>query len=85
MDVVAARLPSAPAHYALFVLEGPGYRGQRLVQAIDGVAAGIVTLPKTMKKGTWAIGVEDLSQVTAGPGDSVQGQVLLDLGIFRVR
>lgn len=84
VNVVAARLPNSPAHYALFVLEGPGYRGQRLVQAVDGVAAGIVTLPKTMKKGTWAIGVEDLSQVTAGTGDSVQGDILLDLGIFKV-
>jgi hypothetical protein len=84
VDVVAGSLPSTLAHDALFVLQGPGYWGQRLVQAKDGIAGGIITLPRTMKSGTWAIGVEDLSEVTAGPGDSVQGQVLLDLGIFKV-
>jgi hypothetical protein len=84
VDVVAGSLPTTPTHDALFVLEGPGYWGQRLVQAKSGIADGIITLPRTMKSGTWAIGVEDLSQVTAGPGNSVQGQVLLDLGIFTV-
>ena len=84
MDVVAGSLPSTLTHDTLFVLEGPGYWGQRLVQAKEGIAGGTIILPRTMKNGTWAIGIEDLSQVTAGPGGSVQGEVLLDLGIFKV-
>ena len=84
IQVVAGDLSRVTSHDAIFILAGPAFRGQRLVQAESGIAAGTISLPAHMSPGTWAIGVEDLSAVTGGQGGAVSGQVLLDLGIFTV-
>jgi hypothetical protein len=84
IQVVAGDLSLVTSHDAIFILAGPAFRGQRLVQVESGIAAGTVSLPVHMSPGTWAIGVEDLSEVTGGQGGAVSGQVLLDLGIFTV-
>lgn len=80
--VAAGRLSSIARHSALFVLLGPGYRAQRLVAVRDGIAAGVVRLPASMAPGTWALGVEDLSELHVGSHHQVHGTVILDLGIF---
>lgn len=85
LTVAAGRLPDSRAHAALFVLLGPAYRAQRLVQVRHGVAAAAVTLPASIGSGTWALGVEDLSGVHAAAHHQVRGTVVLDLGIFQVR
>ena len=84
IQVVAGDLSRVTSHDAIFILAGPAFRGQRLVQVESGIAAGTISLPAHMSPGTWAIGVEDLSAVTGGQGGAVSGQVLLDLGIFTV-
>ena len=82
--VAAGRLGTATVHAALFVLLGPTYRAQRLVQVRYGVAAAGVTLPKSMASGTWALGAEDVSQLYPGAHHQVRGTALLDIGIFTI-
>lgn len=84
LTMVAGKLPLAPAHAALFVVQGPDYRAQRLVQVRLGIAAALVTLPGHMAPGTWALAAEDLSRLHLAPGGHVTGLVLLNLGIFTV-
>lgn len=77
--VAAAHLGTAPHHAALFILQGPDFRAERLVAEGDGVAAGVVTLPAHMTAGTWYFLVEDLSGVTA-TGTTDSGTVIVDVG-----
>jgi hypothetical protein len=71
-------------HNALFILQGPGLRAQRVVQVTSGLAAGVVHLPYTLSHGNWALGAEDLSRIQVIPRHKPTGMVLLDLAIFSV-
>jgi hypothetical protein len=84
VTVAAGRLGTARVHAALFILQGPSYRAERLVQVRYGVAAAAVSLPRAMARGLWALGVEDLSGLHSVSHDQVSGIALLDLGIFSV-
>jgi hypothetical protein len=84
ITVVAPNLPSRPAHDALFILQGPGYRGERLVQVRSGVAAALIRLPTTVSTGTWVLASEDLSGLVISSQNQLSGDVVLDLGIFDV-
>jgi hypothetical protein len=83
ITVVAADLVASSAHDALFILQGPGGRSQRLVQVSSGVAAGLVTLPTHLEAGTWALAVQDISGVHLMNGRPT-GTVLLDLAVFTI-
>ncbi len=84
VTVAGGDLPATPPHDALFVLQGPADRYERLVQVRYGVAVGEVHLPSTMASGSWAIAVEDGSQIHATSSRVVAGTDLVDLGIFKV-
>lgn len=83
LTVAAGDLPAFP-HDVEFILQGPALRAQRLVRAIDGVAIGTVTLPRSLSPGTWALAAEDLSGVRATGKSRPTGTVLLDLTIFKI-
>jgi hypothetical protein len=83
ITVVAADLAVSSAHDALFILQGPGGRSQRLVQISSGVAVGLVTLPSHLAAGTWALAVQDISGVHLINGRPT-GKVLLDLAVFTI-
>jgi hypothetical protein len=83
--VAAAHLAPGAAHPVLFVLEGPGYRGEHLVDAADGVAAGVVHLPATMSAGTWYLVVEDQSQLTPTAAGGLTGSAVVALGVLTVK
>lgn len=83
LTVAAAVLPTFP-HDVVFILDGPGFRAQRLVRVVHGVAAGTITLPRLLKPGTWALGAEDLSGLHVTRSRRVTGTVLLDLTIFTI-
>jgi hypothetical protein len=77
--VAATHLGISPPHHdALFILQGPGGRYQRLVAVGGQVAAGVVTLPATLQAGSWIIAVEDLSQLGS------EGRVLVDIAELSV-
>jgi len=65
--VAAAQLGAAP-HDVLFILQGPGGRWQRLVQAWQDVSVAVVTLPSRLAHGTWALAVEDDSGIVFAAG-----------------
>lgn len=84
ITVAAARMGPSE-HDVLYILQGPGGRWQRLVQAEHGVAVALVTLPDHLAVGTWALAVEDDSGIDLTPGSaSPSGQIQLDLLTFRV-
>jgi hypothetical protein len=85
VTVAAGRLNASVPHAARFVLQGPGYRAQRLVETRFGVAAGDVTLPTSMAAGQWALAVEDLSQLHAAAHHELRGTAIVDIGIFSVK
>jgi hypothetical protein len=80
---VAGDLAPTP-HTVTFVLAGPCYRAERLVQVTDGIAAMNLTLPTGLAAGSWGLGAEDVSGITTGQSGQVGGRVLLDLVVFRV-
>jgi len=79
--VAAGDLPLAPPHDAMFILQGPNSRAQRLVQVSRGVAAGVVTIPASLSPGTWVLAAEDLSQLRAIAARRPSGPVYLDLAV----
>ena len=85
ITVAAGRLNGGRPHAARFVLLGPGYRAERLVETRYGVAAGDVTLPSSLPPGQWELAVEDLSQLRAAAHHQVAGRAVLDIGIFTVK
>jgi hypothetical protein len=75
----------SPGHHTvLFILDGPDYRGQHLVAADNGVAAGIVTLPATMAAGAWYFAIEDQAGVAPTVSGAPVGAALVDIGAFTV-
>lgn len=83
VTVIAGDLPPTPPHDAMFILEGPNSRAQRLVQVTHGIAAGIVTIPRSLRPGTWTLAVEDLSHLDL-PGTGLPvGTAFLDLAVFQ--
>ncbi len=84
VTVAAGDLGSGARHDALFILQGPTKRYQRLVQVNFGVAVGVVTIPTDLSPGTWALGVMDLTKVSISGGQKPAGTVLLDLAVFTV-
>lgn len=83
IGVAAAHLASGTSHAALFVLQGPGYRGEGLVQVADGVAAGYLAMPSQMASGRWYIAAEDISGVRTS-GRRLTGTALVDIGVLQV-
>jgi hypothetical protein len=83
LTAAAAVLPEFP-HDVEFILQGPGLRAQRLVRVVNGIAAGAVTLPASLRPGTWALAAEDLSGLRVKSGRRMTGTVLLDLTIFTI-
>lgn len=77
--VAATKLGALAHHAALLVLQGPGGRFQDLLAVRSGVAAGVVSLPTTLKAGSYFLVVEDLSELDDGAG-----QVLADIGLLSV-
>jgi hypothetical protein len=67
------------------VLQGPGYRAERLVQVRFGAAAAIVTLPAVLSPGTWSLAMEDLSGIRSQAHHQVGGQMVIDIGLFSVK
>jgi hypothetical protein len=82
IGVAAAHLGPAANHAALFILQGPGYRGESLVQVADGVAAGYVAMPSQMASGRWYIAAEDISGVRTS-GHRLTGIALVDVGVLQ--
>ena len=80
--VAAARTGSH--HDVLFILQGPGYRGEHLVATRDGIAAGIVELPRPLASGAWYVAVQDLSAVRAGPQGQPLGTALVSIARIAV-
>lgn len=64
---------------AVVELSGPGYRGQKLVRISHGVAGASLRLPKTMRPGTWTVGILDYSTAHQRRG------VLVDAYRFTVK
>jgi hypothetical protein len=84
VTVVAAHLPHSKHHAALFILDGPNYRGEHLVTVGPlGVAAGIITLPDHLAPGTWYIAVQDLSELHLDRASHLTGTVHVRIGSFR--
>jgi len=80
--VAAAHLRTAPHHAALFILQGPGYRAEHLIQVSEGVAAGYITLPSHVVAGQWYIAAEDTSGLRVGSGGKLTGSALVDIGVL---
>lgn len=85
VTIAAARLVPGAAHPVLFVLQGPGYRAEHLVEAAAGVTAGVVHLPAVMTGGTWYFVVEDQSGLTPAAGGRLSGSAVIALGVFTVK
>lgn len=85
VTVAAADLAAGAAHPVLFVLEGPGYRGEHLVEAADRVAAGVVHLPAAMTAGSWYLVVEDQSQLTPTAAGGLTGTAVVALAVLTVK
>jgi hypothetical protein len=87
LTVVATHLGARPrpAHYALFILSGPGgtFQEQRLVEVSHGISEAVITLPTTMAPGQWVIAVQDASEVAFSGDVPKPGHYdLVDIGIF---
>lgn len=83
ITISAAEL-SPGTHSVLIILQGPGYRGEHLVQAEQRVTAGVVTMPAHLAPGTWYIAVEDQEGITTNSSGGVTGSALVDIGQFTV-
>ena len=83
--VAAGDLPTSPSHDALFILQGPTSRAQRLVAVRHGVAVGVVTLPASLPRGTSILAAEDFSRLRVSGQARPTGIVLLDIAVFSVR
>ena len=81
---VVAAANTGTRHDVLFILQGPGYRGERLVATRDGLAAGIVVLPSPLSSGTWYVAVQDLSALQSTPQGQVTGSALVGFGMITV-
>lgn len=81
--VAAPHLRAAPHHAALFILQGPGYRAEHLVQVSGGVAAGYIALPGRMPAGPWYIAAEDTSGLRVGGAGKLTGSALVDIGVLK--
>ena len=81
---VVAAANTGTRHDVLFILQGPGYRGERLVACRDGLAAGVVVLPSPLAAGTWYVAVQDLSALRSTPQGQVTGTALVGLGMITV-
>ena len=77
--VAAAHLAPGSAHAVLFILQGPGYRAEHLVEVARQIAAGYVQLPAVMKAGAWYLAAEDLSALRPGPQRKLTGTALIDI------
>lgn len=80
--IAAPHLGAAPHHAALFILQGPGYRAEHLVQVSDGAAAGYITLPGHMVGGPWYIAAEDSSGLRSDGAGQLTGSALVDIGVL---
>lgn len=81
---IAAAALSPGTHPVLFILRGPDYRADHLVQAANQVAAGVVTLPAHLAPGTWYVAVEDQEGITTNASGAVTGTALVDIAQFVV-
>jgi len=86
ITLAAGDLAPGRTHLGMVVLVGAGFRSQHLVLVGHGVAAAVVTMPAHMTRGTWVLGVEDLSRIrAAGKRHLLTGSGYADLAVFRVR
>jgi hypothetical protein len=84
VDVVAGDMGTTKVHDAIFILQGPGSKYERLVHIQFGIAAGMVYIPAHLAPGLWALGAEDPSEVTVIRPNHFGGVVLFDLAVFTV-
>jgi hypothetical protein len=84
MTVIGGGLGDS-AREALLVLQGPGYRAERLVGVARGLAIATVTLPSQMTSGRWMLGYEELNGLHPMRNQKLGGTVKLDLAIYTLR
>jgi hypothetical protein len=85
ITVAATHLGTVPQHAALFILQGPHFRAEKLVEVGDRVAAGVVTLPTRMNGGAWYFLVQDASGITVTGDGKDTGSIIVDVGRLSVK